>query len=193
MVFLHWVNFVIRKRNSCSHIMRGSWRQHCDHLRVNEPCTHCLTFCFVFFASKRVSEPKALKDASHTVQKNPTQSHYLNADGIAISRNFKQLRRTIHLIFFVVHTPESIYRPSWTEQKYCLCIVMASDSQIQKWWKLQIINTIRFWILRLSFLSFYTGDRNWSNRVDCTYSTLFEHTIKREHLLKEQGCQVISV
>lgn len=143
MVFLHWVNFVIRKRNSCSHIMRGSWRQHCDHLRVNEPCTHCLTFCFVFFASKRVSEPKALKDASHTVQKNPTQSHYLNADGIAISRNFKQLRRTIHLIFFVVHTPESIYRPSWTEQKYCLCIVMASDSQIQKWWKIQIINTIQ--------------------------------------------------
>lgn len=101
-----------------------------------------ILFCF-FFASKRVSEPKALKDASHTVQKNPTQSHYLNADGIAISRNFKQLRRTIHLIFFVVHTPESIYRPSWTEQKYCLCIVMASDSQIQKWWKIQIINTIQ--------------------------------------------------
>lgn len=104
---------------------------------------HPLSNVFGFFASKRVSEPKALKDASHTVQKNPTQSHYLNADGIAISRNFKQLWRTIHLFFFVVHTPESIYRPSWTEQKYCLCIVMASDSQIQKWWTIQIINTIQ--------------------------------------------------
>lgn len=98
---------------------------------------------FCFFCVETCFRTQGLERRIPHRPKNPTQSHYLNADGIAISRNFKQLRRTIHLIFFVVHTPESIYRPSWTEQKYCLCIVMASDSQIQKWWKIQIINTIQ--------------------------------------------------
>lgn len=159
--------------------MRGSWRQHCDHLRVNEPCTHCLTFCFgVFLRRNVIQNPRPWKTHPTPSKKNPTQSHYLNADVIAISRNFKQLWRTIHLIFFVVHTPESIYRPSWTEQRYYLCIVMASDSQIQKWWNIQIINTIQRLKPFLDTTVVFPVILNWRSKLIQSSRLYLQHFVR---------------
>lgn len=133
---------------------------------------------WVFLRRNVFQNPRPWKTHPTPSKKNPTQSHYLNADVIAISRNFKQLWRTIHLIFFVVHTPESIYRPSWTEQRYYLCIVMASDSQIQKWWKIQIINTIQRLKPFLDTTVVFPVILNWRSKLIQSSRLYLQHFVR---------------
>lgn len=105
---------------------------HCEHLPVGELCTHCRVN--TYFGDPRPS--KSLFNGSLRRLLTPykkSKSHYVNPNVIVISHNFKTMtNNSFNLIFFFVWyiQPESIYRPSWTELKCCLCRSVTSNVYI---------------------------------------------------------------